>query len=224
MIKAYQDNKDVYVEIAALAYHKPYEECLENRPDGTTNPEGKARRGAAKKIVLGILYGMQIKTIADQLNTTVKEAQKIYDSVLDSFPDLAQFIEESQQMAREHGWVSTVWGRRRQLPNMQLPLYEFEYANGVNPDFDPLLDDEEFASEVPIELVEEYTTKLINCWGYKQKQQILESLEQQGIIVTDNTGKVTDSERQCVNSRVQGEPKRLNCPSAVNSITQRCIA
>ena len=142
---------------------------------------------------------MQIKTIADQLNTTVKEAQKIYDSVLDSFPDLAQFIEESQQMAREHGWVSTVWGRRRQLPNMQLPLYEFEYANGVNPDFDPLLDDEEFASEVPIELVEEYTTKLINCWGYKQKQQILESLEQQGIIVTDNTGKVTDSERQCVN-------------------------
>ena len=53
MIKAYQDNKDVYVEIASLAFNKPYEECLENRPDGTTNPEGKARRGAAKKIVLG---------------------------------------------------------------------------------------------------------------------------------------------------------------------------
>ena len=53
MIQAYRDNKDVYVEIASLAFHKPYEDCLECRPDGTTNPEGKARRGAAKKIVLG---------------------------------------------------------------------------------------------------------------------------------------------------------------------------
>ena len=53
MIQAYRDGKDVYVEIASLAFHKPYEECLENRPDGTTNPEGKARRSASKKIVLG---------------------------------------------------------------------------------------------------------------------------------------------------------------------------
>ncbi len=53
MIQAYQDGKDVYVEIASLSFGVPYEECLENRPDGTTNPEGKARRGAAKKIVLG---------------------------------------------------------------------------------------------------------------------------------------------------------------------------
>ena len=86
MIQAYKDNKDVYVEIAALAFHKPYEECLENRPDGTTNPEGKARRGAAKKIVLGILYGRQISSIAEQLNTSTKEAQQIYDSVLNSLP------------------------------------------------------------------------------------------------------------------------------------------
>ena len=53
MIQAYVDNKDVYVEIASLAFGVPYEECLEHRPDGTVNPDGKARRGAAKKIVLG---------------------------------------------------------------------------------------------------------------------------------------------------------------------------
>lgn len=224
MIQAYKDNKDVYVEIAALAFHKPYEECLENRPDGTTNPEGKARRGAAKKIVLGILYGRQISSIAEQLNTSTKEAQQIYDSVLNSFPELAQFIEESKAMAREHGWVSTVWGRRRQLPNMQLPLYEFSYANGINPDFDPLLDDEELSSEVPIELVEQYTNQLLRCRGFKQKSQVIQAIEEQGIIVVDNSRKVTDAERQCVNARVQGKPKRLNCPSTVNCITHRCVA
>lgn len=209
MIQAYKDNKDVYVEIAALAFHKPYEECLENRPDGTTNPEGKARRGAAKKIVLGILYGRQISSIAEQLNTSTKEAQQIYDSVLNSFPELAQFIEESKAMAREHGWVSTVWGRRRQLPNMQLPLYEFSYANGINPDFDPLLDDEELSSEVPIELVEQYTNQLLRCRGFKQKSQVIQAIEEQGIIVVDNSRKVTDAERQCVNARVQGSAADL---------------
>ena len=109
---------------------------------------------------------------------------------------------------------------------MQLPLYEFTYKNGVSNTFDPLLDDvdEEYSNEVPLELVEEYTNKLINCWGYKQKNAFLETLAQQGIEVVDNSRKVIDSERQCMNSVVQGKPKRLNCPSAVNSITQRCIA
>jgi hypothetical protein len=53
MIKAYQDGKDVYSEIAAVSFNTTYDECCEFRPDGTTNPEGKRRRGEAKKIVLG---------------------------------------------------------------------------------------------------------------------------------------------------------------------------
>ena len=53
MIQAYKDGKDVYSEIAALAFNTSYEECCEYRTDGTFNPDGKARRGEAKKIVLG---------------------------------------------------------------------------------------------------------------------------------------------------------------------------
>lgn len=53
MIQAYKDDRDVYSEIAAIAFNTTYEECCEFRPDGTTNAEGKARRGSAKKIVLG---------------------------------------------------------------------------------------------------------------------------------------------------------------------------
>ena len=210
MIKAYQDNKDVYVEIASLSFNKPYEECLECRPDGTTNPEGKARRGAAKKIVLGILYGRQIKSIAQQLGVSTKEAQKIYDSVLANFPELAKFIEETQQFAREHGYVCTNWGRRRQIPNMQLPLYEFKYKDGVVPDFDPLNDDiESVSNDVPLDLVEEWTNYLLNCWGYKQKLRFIDSLNQQGIDVQDNSRKIADAERQCMNSVVQGSAADL---------------
>ena len=53
MIKAYQDDKDVYSEIAAVSFNTTYEDCCEFRPDGTTNPDGKKRRGESKKIVLG---------------------------------------------------------------------------------------------------------------------------------------------------------------------------
>lgn len=53
LIQAYRDGKDPYCEIASLAYGVPYEECTEYRADGTFNPDGKKRRGEAKKIVLG---------------------------------------------------------------------------------------------------------------------------------------------------------------------------
>lgn len=53
LIQAYRDGKDPYCEIASLAFGVPYEECTEYRTDGTFNPDGKKRRGEAKKIVLG---------------------------------------------------------------------------------------------------------------------------------------------------------------------------
>lgn len=209
MIQAYRDGKDVYSEIASLAFNQPYEECCEFRKDGTTNPDGKARRGSAKKIVLGVLYGRGIPSIAEQLGTTVQEAQKIYDKVLDSFDGLAKFIEESEDMARKYGYVTTVWGRRRQLPDMQLPWYEFKYKDGVNPNFDPLSDDEEYATEVPYEDVEYYTNKLLACKWYKQREELKEKIRSKGIIIKDNTHAISEARRQCVNARVQGSSADL---------------
>ena len=62
MLQAYLDGKDLYAEIASLAFDKPYEDCLEFYLDenghktGETNKEGKERRTQAKSILLGILY------------------------------------------------------------------------------------------------------------------------------------------------------------------------
>lgn len=53
MVQAYKEDCDLYAMIAAVAFDTTYEECLEHRPDGSTNKEGKERRAQAKTIVLG---------------------------------------------------------------------------------------------------------------------------------------------------------------------------
>ncbi|NLK96654.1 MAG: hypothetical protein GX272_01040, partial [Epulopiscium sp.] len=104
MIKAYKDGKDLYAEMASLAFGVPYDECREFRPDGTMNPKGKERRDQAKAIFLGICYGKGVRAIGEDLKINTKKAQEIYDSVLKEFTGLKQFMEDSEQMAKNYGF------------------------------------------------------------------------------------------------------------------------
>jgi DNA polymerase-1 len=208
MIKAYRDGKDLYVEIASIAYNLPYDECKEFRADGTKNSKGKERRNAAKAIVLGICYGKGVAAIGEDLGVSRKKAQEIYDKVMVSFPGLKQLMEDSENMARDLGFVTTVWGRKRRLPNMQLPPYEFSYINGVPKDFDPLFDDEEEFEDGVMEVDEEtkqrYLNQLNRAYSRKEKENIKARAKEQGILIKDNGGYIAEATRQCVNSRIQG--------------------
>ena len=199
MQDAFIHGKDIYSTIASLAFHKSYEECKEFRKDGTVNPQGKERRSQAKSIVLGILYGRQIPSIGEQLGVSTKEAQKIYDSVLRAFPQLATFIEDSQSMARELGYVTTAWGRRRHLVDMQLDRYEFKNLN-----FDPLAFGENQCDDVPPTVKNQYIKMLDKAFGWKRKNDIIQKALSEGIKIKDNGGLIAQAERQCVNARVQG--------------------
>lgn len=203
MMDAFIHGKDIYSTIASLAFHKSYEDCLEFRKDGTTNVAGKERRSQAKSIVLGILYGRQIKSIGEQLGVSTQEAQKIYDAVLKAFPMLAKFIEESQNMAKQKGYVTTAWGRRRHLRDMQLDKYEFSYNNNMT-SFDPLSFDDDTSTEVPDKVKKQYIKQLDKAYGYMKKRSIIEQARQNGITIKDNSGFIAQAERQCVNARVQG--------------------
>nr|DAG65353.1 MAG TPA: DNA polymerase [Caudoviricetes sp.] len=203
MQEAFINGKDIYATIAALAFHKPYEECKEFREDGTVNPAGKERRTQAKSIVLGILYSRQIPSIAEQLGVSTKEAQAIYDKVIASFPALGKFIEDSQEMARTEGYVTTAWGRRRHLHDMQLERYEFSYSGKVT-NFDPLAFGSEVSTEVPKKVKDNYTKQLDKAFGWKKKNDIIQKALAEGIKIKDNGGFIAQAERQCVNSRVQG--------------------
>ena len=206
MIKAYQEGKDLYAEIAALSFNTTYDNCLEFRPDGTTNPEGKNRRTQAKSILLGVLYGRGVPSIAEQLHTTTKKAQAIKDSVFKGFPAIPKFEKDSLEMAEELGYVTTLWGRKRRLPDLQLEEYEFKWKDGVPHDED-LLDFDDMnvpeVKEVPEEIQKYYLKKLRKVWG-SQKRQIFEEANAEGIWIIDNGGKIADAERQCVNARIQG--------------------
>lgn len=206
MIKAYQEGKDLYAEIAALSFNTTYENCLEFRPDGTTNPDGKNRRSQAKSILLGVLYGRGVPSIAEQLGTTTKKAQAIKDSVFKGFPAIPKFEQDSLDMAYEKGYVTTLWGRKRRLPDLQLPEYEFKWKDGVRPDTD-LLDfgsgDEDAETDVPEDVQEHYIRKLRNCY-FGQKRKIFEEANKEGIWIVDNGAKIADAQRQCVNARIQG--------------------
>lgn len=203
MQEAFINGKDIYSTIASLAFHKSYEDCREFRQDGTVSADGKERRSQAKSIVLGILYGRQIPSIAEQLGVSTKEAQKIYDKVIKSFPALGQFIEDSQGMARKEGYVTTAWGRRRHLKDMQLDRYEFSYSGRVT-NFDPLAFGSDVSTEVPKKIKDQYIAKLEKAFGWKRKNDIIRGAEAQGIKIKDNSFFIERAERQCVNARVQG--------------------
>ena len=206
MIKAYKDGKDLYAEMASLAFGVPYDECREFRPDGTMNPKGKERRDQAKAIFLGICYGKGVRAIGEDLKINTKRAQEIYDSVLKEFTGLQQFMIDSESMARDYGFVETLWGRKRRLPNMQLEPYEFEYIGGAPKDFDPLMFDDEFeeSSGVPEETKQKYLNVLKRTYSWKEKQAIIAKAKGEGIAIKDNGGYIAEATRQCVNSRIQG--------------------
>ena len=211
MIKAFKENKDIYATIAALAYNMPYEKCLEFHPETREyQPDGKARRTEAKSIVLGITYGRSTKTIGEQLFGTndkmsdddkTKAAQKIYDAVLNAFPSLRDFMISSQAKATRVGYVETILGRRRHIPDMQLPRFEFKPMPGyVNPDVDPLDPSTlQNKSEIPERIVKQLTKEFNQLKYYGQIVKKSKELAEQNIKVINNTQKITDATRQCVN-------------------------
>ena len=205
LIHAYQVGKDVYAWIASLVYNMPYEECKEFRPDGTVNPEGKERRSFCKSIVLGLMYGRGDKSVAEQIGVSVQEARKLIKNFFDSFPEVETFIQETQKQAHKNGYVTTAWGRVRHLPDMMLDDYEFSYAEGVAEDFDPLdFEHDTVISEVPKKIKDKYTKKLEKTYSFTERNHIQDELRQQGIILKNNSGKVAEASRQCVNSVIQG--------------------
>lgn len=204
MIQAYMEGKDLYAEIASLAFNKAYDECLEFNPDGTTNKAGKERRTQAKSILLGVLYGRGVPSIAEQLGTTTEKAQMVKDSVFKGFPAIPKFEQDSINMAYELGYVTTLWGRKRRLPDVALDEFEFSWKNGSFSNADVLdFESEEVEQAVPDDVIRKYTTRLHRAWG-REKRGIIQQADKEGIRIIDNGGKIADAHRQCVNSRIQG--------------------
>ena len=210
MYDTFMQGKDLYSEIASKAFNKPYDECREFNADGTKNKAGKERRTQAKSILLGVLYGRGTASIGEQLGCSADKAQAIKDSVFNGFPAIEEFEKASLDMAWELGYVTTVCGRKRRLPDYSLPEFEFKWRDGARPSDDLLnFDDDSGRDEpVPESAIRKYSGLLQRARPW-DKRKIFEQANKEGIWIVDNGAKIADAERKCVNARIQGSAADL---------------
>lgn len=131
-----------------------------------------------------------------------KAAQAVYAAVLNAFPNLRAIMLKAQADACKYGYVETILGRRRHIPDMQLKPYEFKAGKGyVNPDIDPL-DPKTLKNknELPKRISDKLEAEFAK---YKYKGQIyrrIKELEEvDHIKVINNTAKITKAQRKCLN-------------------------
>ena len=99
--------EDVHTETAAAVFN--------TAPDELT----VAMRSKAKMVNYGIVYGLSAYGLADRLRIEQEEAQEFIDRYLERFPAVAQFMADAVTQAQEQGYVSTLFGRRRQVPEIR---------------------------------------------------------------------------------------------------------
>ncbi|MBX9792939.1 MAG: hypothetical protein K2Y02_01430, partial [Burkholderiaceae bacterium] len=101
LIEIFTEGKDVHAAVAAQVFHVPEEEVT------------KEMRRRAKVINFGILYGMGVNALRENLGTTRAEAQEFYNNYFETFTRLAEYLEETKAKAAKLGYVETYFGRRR---------------------------------------------------------------------------------------------------------------
>jgi len=81
-------------------------------------------RSKAKMINYGIVYGLSDYGLADRLNIPLEEAKAFIDAYLERFPAVAKFMADTIDQAKDDGHVTTLWGRRRQIPELRARNYQ----------------------------------------------------------------------------------------------------
>lgn len=120
MFNAYLEGRDLYVMMASKIYQLPEEECMEFDSEGNFQEEGNFRRDSVKSVLLGIMYERGNNAIAEQFNKPIKWADEIIQMFNKSFPHVEQYRKYLVHHAETLGYVTTLQGRKRRLPDMKL--------------------------------------------------------------------------------------------------------
>ncbi len=106
----FKSGRDVHQEVAAQVFHVATEDV------------DREMRRRAKVINFGILYGMGVNALRAQLGSTTAEAHQYLEDYFSTFKTLAEYLERTRGFARKHGYTETLFGRRRQFPEMKSSL------------------------------------------------------------------------------------------------------
>ncbi len=106
LTQAFRDGVDVHAATAAKIFRIPVEEVT------------REQRGMAKTANFGIMYGISSFGLAQRLHLSRTAAKELIDGYFEAFPAIRGFIDDSISFARENGYVETLFGRRRYLPDI----------------------------------------------------------------------------------------------------------
>lgn len=123
---------------------------------------------------------------------------------MEGFPKFKQWSEDMKVLAKKRGYTVTLWGRIRYLKHIQSEKYVYRYGINRPINFDPLFDSDDEAINIVSQDIKDYYNKQLEKANYSRKKQIIEQAEKEGILISDNSGFLAESERQVVNGIVQG--------------------
>ena len=123
MIAVFREGKDLHAATAANIYKKPIEEVTRDE------------RTKSKRANFGIIYGITVFGLAERLDISRDEAKQLIDGYFTTFPDVHNYMEQAKQTARQRGYVTTLFGRRRYLPDINsanATVRGFAERNAIN--------------------------------------------------------------------------------------------
>lgn len=123
LVRAFQEGQDIHKATAAKIFAIPIEQVT------------PAMRRKAKTANFGIIYGISAFGLSQQLRAPRKEAQQLIDDYFVAFAGVKQFIEQMKQKAKQDGFVETLLGRKRFLPDINsrnATVRNFAERNAVN--------------------------------------------------------------------------------------------
>lgn len=141
-----------------------------------------------------LMYGRGEQSIADQLGISLEEAIDLKNSVYQALPKLKKLESDLFKQVEEKGYVMTMWGYKRRLPNFNLPDYEVFYYKGKT----------EKPVKVPPIVEERYVYEYSRLRYNKREEYISNLLEKERILFKDNRSKKSEAGRQVLNSLIQG--------------------
>ena len=123
MIRVFREGKDLHAATAANIYKKAIEDVTRDE------------RTKSKRANFGIIYGITVFGLAERLDISRDEAKRLIDGYFETFPQVHDYMEKSKQVAREKGFVTTLFGRRRYLPDINshnATVRGFAERNAIN--------------------------------------------------------------------------------------------
>lgn len=106
LIQAYQEAEDIHRITASKVFHVPFEEVTD------------LQRRNAKAVNFGIVYGISSFGLAQDLSITNKEAAKYIEEYFATYPGIKKYLDGLVAQGKEHGYVTTMFGRRRPIPEL----------------------------------------------------------------------------------------------------------